>query len=201
MKNLNSILIALLFIAVAILYYLHFNTTGSKSVDSLSAKGKSTSVVYVNIDSLLTKMEMYKDIQTQLAKKQMDLEANFAVRYKSFEKNISDVQKRFSDPLAIITPIQKEQIDKQLSQQKSDLENLQNNYMTQLQQEGAVANKRIVEYIVDYLNEYTKGKDIQYVLSYGFGGNILYTDKELDLTNEVLSGLNEKYLKEKSSLK
>ena len=201
MKNLNSILIALLFIAVAILYYLHFNTTGPKSVDSVSAKVKSTSVVYVNIDSLLTKMEMYTDIQTQLAKKQMDLESNFAVRYKSFEKNISDVQKRFSDPLAIITPIQKEQIDKQLNQQKLDLENLQNNYMTQLQQEGSLANKRIVEYIVDYLNEYTKGKDIQYVLSYGFGGNILYTDKELDLTNEVLSGLNEKYLKEKSSLK
>jgi Skp family chaperone for outer membrane proteins len=143
-------------------------------------------------------MEMYKDIQTGLAKKQSDLESNFATKYKNFEKNVNDMQKRLADPTEIVTQIQKEQIDQQLTKQRMDLENLQNSYMSQLQQEGITANRMIIEYIMAYLKNYTKGKGIQYILSYGFGGNILYTDSTLDITNEILFGLNEKYLKEKS---
>jgi outer membrane protein len=201
MKYLNTIFISLLFIAVTVLFYLHFKTKNNETTKDNALNSKSGSIAYVNIDSLFSKMELYKDTQAQLAKKQQDLESNFAVRYKSFENNVNEVQKRFSDPTAIITQVQKDQIDQQLSKQKSDLENLQNNYMTQMQQESASANKKIIEYIMQYLKDYTMGKNIQYILSYGFGGNILYTDTGLDLTSEILFGLNEKYLKEKSSQK
>lgn len=199
MKYINPILFALLFIAVGIIYFLHFRSPDGKTSDSSQIRlPEQNTIAYVNIDTLLPKFEMYNDIQTGLAKKQSDLESNFAMRYKSFEKNVNDVQKRLSDPTEIVTQIQREQIDQQLTKQRMDLENLQNNYMTQLQQEGVNANRMIIEYIMAYLKDYTKGKGIQYILSYGFGGNLLYTDSNLDITDDILFGLNEKYLKEKS---
>lgn len=199
MKYINTILFALLFIAVGMIYYLHFKSHENKSSDPSQIRmPEKNNIAYVNIDTLLPQFEMYKDIQAGLAKKQSDLESNFAMKYKSFEKNVNDVQKRLADPTEIITQIQKEQIDQQLTKQRMDLENLQNSYMTQLQQEGIIANRTIIGYIMNYLKDYTKGRGIQYIFSYGFGGNILYTDSTLDITNEILFGLNEKYLKEKS---
>ncbi len=202
MKYLNLILIAILFVAVGILYFLHFQHPDAHPMKGIKVEDSaSSSVLYVNIDTLMSKMEMYKDIQAGLAKKQKDLESNFALRYKSFENNVNEAQKRLSDPTAIVTQIQRDQIDQQLNKQRQDLENLQSSYMNQLQQEGVNANRMIVEYITEYLNGYVQGKGIQYILSYGFGGNILYTDSNLDLTSDVLYGLNEKYLKEKSMKK
>ena len=201
MKHLNTILISVLFIAVGIIYYLHFSTlnknSGTTEIANFSSPATG-SVAYLNIDTLMSKMEMYKDIQTGLSRKQQNLESNFALKYKTFENNVTEAQKRLSDPVAIITNIQRQQIDEQLSKQKMDLEKLQNDYMTQLQQEGLSANRKIIEYIMEYLKEYTKGKGIQYIFSYGFGGNILYTDNKLDITSDVLIGLNDRYRKEKS---
>lgn len=201
MKHLNTILIALLFLAVGVIYYLHFVSLNAKSNKTEIANfgtSKAGTVAYVNMDSLMSKMEMYKDIQADLSKKQQSLESTFALKYKSFENNVNEAQKRLSDPAAVITAIQKEQIDQQLSKQKMDLEKLQNDYMTQLQQESVSANRRIIEYIMEYLKAYTKGKGIQYILSYGFGGNILYSDSELEITTVVLVGLNDQYRKEKT---
>ena len=201
MKHLNTILIALLFASVGVLYYLHFTSAGKKSDKTESADfgtAKTGTVAYINIDTLMSKMEMYKEIQSGLARKQQNLESNFATKYKSFENNVNEAQKRLSDPLAVITSIQREQIDQQLSKQRMDLEKLQSDYMSQLQQEGVTANRKIIEYIMEYLKEYTKGKGIQYILSYGFGGTILYSDSELEITSEILVGLNDQYRKEKS---
>jgi len=198
MKYLNTVLFTLLFLLTGILFFLHFSSNRKDRTENEAPVASKEAVLYVNIDTLLSKLEMYKDFQQGLEKKQQDLESNFAARYKSFENNVNDVQKRFSDPTAIITPIQKDQINQQLSKQKMDLDNLHNNYVNQLQQEGLDANRKMIEYIVEYLKEYSAGKGIQYILSYGFGGNILYTDNKLDITQEVVFGLNERYLKEKS---
>lgn len=202
MKYFNTIAIAVLFIAMGILFYLHFKPSEKIQDHDFSAglSGKKE-IFFVNIDTLLPKLDMYKDVQSGLAKKQVDMESNFAAKYKTFERNVSDFQKRLSDPTEIVTQVQREQIDQQLSKQRMDLENLQSSYMNQLQQEGVTANRKIIEFIMEYLKDYSKDKGIQYILSYGFGGNLLYYNSSLDITNEILYGLNEKYLKEKTMKK
>ncbi len=166
MKHLNTILIAVLFFAIGVIYYLHFASLNKSKKTEIANFGTPTagSVAYLNIDTLMSKMEMYKDIQAGLSRKQQNLESNFATKYKSFENNVNEAQKRLSDPVAVITNIQRQQIDEQLSKQKMDLEKLQSDYMSQLQQEGVSANRKMIEYIMDYLQEYTKGKGIQLAL-------------------------------------
>ncbi len=58
--------------------------------------------------------------------------------------------------------------------------------------------KGISEKVADYLKVYAKDKGYKMVLKYQKGmGDILFADESLDVTHEVIKGLNEAYNKEK----
>lgn len=39
---------------------------------------------------------------------------------------------------------------------------------------------------MEYLKEYTADKNIKFIFSYAFGGNLLYMDGNYDITNDIL---------------
>jgi len=205
MKNLNTILISILILAVAVLYFLHF-TNGKKTTANAEAADTETAVAvtdaviaYINIDTMLVQMEMYKDLQSTLEKKQKELEGNFGTKYKAFEKNVSDLQNKVSKGL--VTRAEAEQMNQQLANDQMQLENLNASYTQQLQEEGIVSNRKVIDYIMVYLKEYTADKNIQFIFSYTFGGNLIYMNGAYDITNEILVGINQKYLAEKPAAK
>jgi outer membrane protein len=51
---------------------------------------------------------------------------------------------------------------------------------------------------MDYMKVYTKDKNIQFILGNSFDGKILYANQTLDITQDVLKGLNEQYKPDKS---
>jgi outer membrane protein len=44
-----------------------------------------------------------------------------------------------------------------------------------------------------YLKEYNKGKNYTFILGYQKGGGILFANDSLDITREVLDGLNKEF--------
>jgi outer membrane protein len=205
MKRLNTILIIVLIIAVGVLYVLHF-TQGPKKVAKPETESAVNStplvdatIAYINIDTMLVQMEMYKDLQAGLARKQKDLEGTFGAKYKAFEKNVTDLQSKVNKGL--LTRAEAEQMNQQLANDQMQLENLNTTYTQQLQEEGLVSQRKVVDYIMVYLKEYTAGKNIKFIFSYAFGGNLLYMDGAYDITNDILAGVNQKYLSEKTSVK
>jgi len=205
MKNLNTILISVLILAVGVLYFLHF-TQGKKTASNAESANPENAVAvtdaiiaYINIDSMLVQMEMYKDLQSTLEKKQKELEGNFGTKYQAFEKNVTDLQNKVNKGL--LTRAEAEQMNQQLANDQMQLENLNATYTQQLQEEGLVSNRKVIDYIMEYLKDYTANKNIQFVFSYTFGGNLLYMNGEFDITNDILTGINQKYLAEKSAVK
>jgi outer membrane protein len=200
MKKLNTILIIVLSLAVAVLYILHFTQTGKPAVKieapgiQYPAASVDAAIAYINLDTLLVQMEMYKDLQAGLAKKQKELESNFGTKYKVFEKNVMDLQTKVNKGL--LTRAEAEQMNQQLAGDQTQLENLNATYTQQLQEEGIVSNRKVIDYIMVYLKDYTKDKNIRFVFSYTFGGNLLYMDGAFDITNDILAGVNQKYLAE-----
>ena len=205
MKNLNTGLIILLLVAVGVLYVLHFTqgrkTNVTKEVSNTDSANPiaDANIAYINIDTMLVQMEMYKDLQSGLMKKQKELEGNFGSKYQVFQKNVSDLQNKVNKGL--LTRAEAEQMNQQLSGDQQQLENLNATYTQQLQEEGLVSNRKVIDYIMGYLKEYTKDKNIKFVFSYAFGGNLLYMDGAYDITNEILTGVNQKYLAEKPAVK
>lgn len=205
MKNLNTILISVLIIAVGVLYFLHF--TQGKKADVSEVSGDTANLVnadnamiaYIDIDTMLVQMNMYNDLKDGLANKQKELEGSFQIKYKAFEKNVTDLQNKVNKGL--LTRAEAEQMNQQLANDQMQLENLNASYTQQLQEEGIVSNRKVIDYIQEYLKDYAKGKNIKFVFSYTFGGNLLYTDGSFDITTEILTGVNQKYLAEKEASK
>ena len=93
----------------------------------------------------------------------------------------------------MVTRAEAEQLQQQLGTEEQNLQVLQNQYAQQLQEEGMVKNRQMLDMIETYVGELSKTQGYSYVYSYSFGGNLIYGAKSLDITAAVVKGLNEKY--------
>lgn len=206
MKKANLIINAVLIIAIAVLYFLHFFTPAEESTPQKKqdkpagekiAMSTDLPIAYVNIDTLLNNMEMYADLTENLNTKQQRLESNFSSQYKSFEKEVNDFQEKVQKGL--LTRREAQDLDTQLSNRRVELENQRNNYLMELQEENLVSQNKVIDYIMDYLEEYNSDGEYRFIFSYSFGGGLLYASDALNITREVLVGINKKYAAEEAS--
>jgi len=203
MKRINLIINVLLALAVAVLYFLHFST-GKESVtaeteiavqDSVSFKDGDLPIAFVQIDTLIQNMRMADDLNEKIQNKQQKAEADFASQQKSFEKQVADAQEKVQKGL--VTRREAQELEAQLANKNAELQNNYNNYRMEIQDEFMVSNNKIINYIMEYLEDYNADSRFKYIMSYQFGGGLLYANKGLDITNDVLKGINEKYAAEK----
>ena len=54
-------------------------------------------------------------------------------------------------------------------------------------------NKIIYDSISNYIEQYSKENELQYVLGFNMSGSIYYGVDSLDITNKILTKLNERY--------
>ncbi|MCK5703590.1 MAG: hypothetical protein KAI29_20675, partial [Cyclobacteriaceae bacterium] len=59
--------------------------------------------------------------------------------------------------------------------------------------EEAKMNADLYGKVSDYLRDYGLNKNLQLVLTYTKGSGVLYANDSLDITDQIIVGLNEKY--------
>ncbi len=203
MKNINSIINGVLGAAVIALFVLYF-TDGDKSDANVKSASSDSAVVqsgdlkiaYFNVDSVLSNWNLYFGMQEELAARQTSLESEFAGKQKSFMSRVEDAQYKIQRGL--VTRAESEQLQQQLSQEEQSLVALQNQFGQQLQEEGAVKNRQMIDKIEQYLKKYNETAGYTYIFSYSFGGNLLYGDAAFNITSAVITGINEEYAVEES---
>jgi outer membrane protein len=187
----------ILFLAVVILYYLHF--TGGKVVkpNSHSAGSGTTTrgIAYINIDSVIFKFDMFFDRRGELVEKQKNAEAEMNSRGKLYEKNARDYQDKISKGL--VTRSVAAEMEQQLYQQQQELMSLRDKLQSDLLEEEQVMNRQIVDYITNFLEENKSDYNYNYILGKSFGSVVLYADSGLNITRNVLDALNTRYKAEK----
>jgi outer membrane protein len=70
----------------------------------------------------------------------------------------------------------------------------------QLMEEEAKLNKELYERITTYLKKYGKEKGLQIVLKYDPTSDVLFAGDALDISQDVITGLNAEYQQEKSGV-
>ena len=107
--------------------------------------------------------------------------------------------KDFQDKVnkGLVTRATAAEMEQSLLQQQQELVNLRDQLQSNLLEEDQVMNRQILEYITTYLEENKDKYKYQYVLGKSFGGQVLYADSAMDITQHVVDGLNAKYLTEK----
>jgi len=199
-----------LVIAVAVLYYLHFSNCGtscssSSTCDSIAGEKpvvlmpkeiKASKVVYVNVDILNEKYDMLKDLSAEMLGQQQRLESQYQAKAQKLQQDYAELQQKASQGLLSENQSVTEQ--KNIMKRKEELDKME--YQLQaLVEKTQKKNEEIRKTIIDYLKEYNKNAKYDYILTYteGPGGSILLTNDSLNITNEVLEGLNAQYKSKK----
>ncbi len=197
MKIANIVTNVVLGAAVIVLFVFHFTgnekkdgNAGTATVAEL-ADVSNVSIAHFNMDSVMSQWDLYFEYQQELGQKQSELEADFAGRTETFYQSVQDAQYKIQRQL--VTRAESEQLQQQLATEEQKLRTLQNEYAAQLQEEGLVKNRQMLDMIERYVSELSLEKGYSYVYSYQFGGNLIYGAKPYDITNDVVTGLNKKY--------
>jgi outer membrane protein len=198
MKKLSAALFAVLFLAVAALFFLQFSgnknvkkSTPANAPASISANG----IAYVNIDTVVFKFKMYSDRKEELLGKQKKAEAELNSKGSQYEKGVKDYQDKVNKGL--VTRATAAEIEQSLYQQQQELVSLRDKLQSDLLEEDQVMNRQILEYITTYLEEHKEEYNYQYIFGKSFGSVVLYGNTANDITQHVLEGLNMKYQTEK----
>jgi len=184
-----------LLIAVAVLFYLHFNSRSESSAVATPGKGSASAnvsrrIAYVNTDSLTIQYDFYKDAQKELEEKQKKLDTELGGRMRSLQNEVVDFQKKAPS----MTQEQGQRAQQMLMQKQQDLEQYRNQLGQQLMVEQQEKNKEIYETITNYLKKRNATSKYDYVLGYTLGTpTILFASDSLEITKELVAELNKEY--------
>lgn len=171
-------------------------SSDSTSVASASGIAYNGKIAYIRMDSLMRGYGMYIDMSDELSKKGKNLEADITQRGRALEKEVADYQDKAQKGL--ITRYQGQSIEEGLQKKQQELLQYRDNIMGQLQQDEMVMSNNISVAIMDYIKEYNNDKKYSMILQTTGSTPVLVADPSMDITTEVLTELNKRYLDTKS---
>jgi outer membrane protein len=203
-KSLSLVLSIVALVGVAALFVLHFacGKCASPAGSAASADGQSVTpvgegVVYVNIDSLVRGYDMYFDLQKEFEAKAKQKDGDFTAKMKKFESDARDFQEKVEKGL--VTRSQAQQLQEGLAKREQDLVQLRQQLQGELQEEESVLMRQIQNNIQSYIADYNKDKGYSLILSTSGSAVVLYGAPALNITGEVLGGLNSAYVSTRKS--
>ena len=196
MKNLSIGLNVLLLIAVIVLYILHFSGNGKSTSNQggTATVNADAKIVYINMDTLLNNYTQSRELNKAFLKK---LEANrteLNIKVKNFDREAAEFRNKVENN-GFMTRERAEQAQMDLMIKQQNLQKLQQEMTENAQREQMEINRKLYDAITNFLTEYNKAKGFQLILSTTLGGNVLFAQEGFDITNEVVSQLNEQYAK------
>jgi len=190
-NQLSLILNVVLLVAVAILYYLHFNSSSPAASIGGSPVAAGQQVVYINTDSLIMNYGFVTDLQKDLNTRRENAERQLGLKEQQFQQEAVGFQKRAS--AGLMSEIEMKNTQNLLLQKEQQIRGEQQNLSQGLMEMERQMSSQWLDSAVSYLREYNKGKNFQYILGYTKGGGILLANDKFDITQEVLKGLNDRY--------
>jgi outer membrane protein len=197
MKNLSLILNAILIVAVGVLYYLHFASPKSASGFVGNVSAASVPIAYINADTVLKNYDYFKVSREKLESKGQKLDQDLRNRAQSLQNDYAAYQRN----LASMTIGQAKAVEEDLTKKQQNLRMYQESLGQELMGEEAKINQELYAKVTDFLKKYGKERGIQVVLKYDPSSDLLYAGDSLDISKDVVKGLNEAYKQEQASPK
>lgn len=195
MKNASTILSAVALLGVLVLFILHISG-GKSSIVSGSKTASSTAagpfnIAYVDIDTFEANFEYLKNKREEFNKRQMAMQSELERSLQQYQNNVEAFQRKAQS--GNISQSEGEATQKQLLQMQQSLRLREQSLTEQLLKEKDDFNQKLHDQLDSFLTDYNKNKTYDYILSYSkVGSQILFANKELDITDDVIKGMNER---------
>ena len=161
------------------------NDSKAEPATQKEAQAGGQQIAYVEIDSIMSQYTYWKEVTKIMKAKEANISKTQQLQQAAanFQQNVQANK---------YTQAQAQQIQASIQKQAQDAEALQQRLGAEYQNEVAKYNKALADSVHNYLAQFNKDKKYAMILAKS-GDNILYADKSLDITNEVVKGMNKAY--------
>ena len=191
--NINTILMLVLLVGLAILYVLFF-TEGkepSRMMPAGRSDGKGLNVVFVNIDTLNERYEFVTDLKKELEGHGGRLQNELMAEQAGLQKEFNDLQKLIQGN--VVTEERASTIYQGLMQKQQALEEKKNRYTQEVAEKEYTTQMTLLDTLNGFLKRFNATYRYDYILGYKTAGEILIANDTLDITTVVLDELNKEY--------
>ena len=201
MKNTSLILSVISLVAVVVFGVLSLTKNGKsaeasaegEAVEATAGKG---AIVYVDLDRILTEYDMANDLRSVVETKVQNIQAEVNRRGKKLENDVLDFQNKIDKGL--LTRTNAEVQGQKLQQQELEFNNYAAQKQQEIQEEQVVMMNQLGDAIKTFIDKYNEEKQYAMILTNSGGAPVITGDAALDITDDVLAGLNEEYIKTKN---
>lgn len=193
MKGTSLIVSVVLFVAIAVLYVLHFtggNAKGNSSeIKPATSSADGLKIAYIKADSVILNYTLSQDLHDDFTKKQEAYTTEYAGKRQTFEKEAAAFQEKVQRG-GFLTEQRAVQERDRLMGKEQEIMKLDQELSAKLQGIQQENNQKILDNLMEYLKEYNAEAGYDYVLN---GSNILIGDEANNITAKVLEELNARY--------
>lgn len=193
----TGVLAGLSFIGVIIILCMMFFCNGSCKTSDATATAPRTiqkgelKIAYIDTDSIMAHYEYAKDLEKGLKSLQTQLESNYEATGRKLKADYENYMKT-GEKLTLTEQKRKEE---DLTRRQQEFPMLQQKMMAQLQERQVEDNKKLLNSVYAFIKDYN-AKNLKYnvILSRSYiSSSVLYADQGLDITKEIVEGLNKEY--------
>ena len=201
MKNTSLILSIVSLVAVVVFGILFLTKDGSKSEASVEGEAVEAAakgdIVYIDLDRILMEYDMANDLRSVVQTKIENIQAEINRRGQKLQNEVNSFQEKLDKGL--MTRSVAEVQSQKLQQQELDFNNYAAQKDQEINEEQLVMMNQLGDAIQTFLAKYTEEKQYAMFLTYSGGAPVIVADEALNITDDVLAGLNEEYIKTKNS--
>lgn len=194
---------------------LSFNSCDKKGSETMVSQSQNDTVavsnpkiVFVDIDTLLSKYNLYIDKKTELENQSKAAEKSLAGKIEAFQKRAAKFQNEVMEiqqKANTIAPVELKKLEEKFAAQQQNLAKEEEALMKQRENSAMDLEKKLLETQKDlqekldlYLAKVAEQKGYEFVLMKGSGGSVMFGKNSLDITIETVDELNKEYESQKS---
>lgn len=147
------------------------------------------SLVYVDAQKLVTGYKGMQAARQEFEKKASAWKSNLDTLRVEVETHITNYELKKGS----LTVIEKQKTEELIQSKEQQYLNYQQVIQDKVQQEDQELTKKVLDKVNDYIKRYGKEEGYKIILAATQFGNIVYAQEGIDITEEVLKGLNSEF--------
>lgn len=154
----------------------------------------SGEIVFIQMDTLINNYDMFNDLRSQLESKFNTIQNDLNKKGRAFENDVKDFQDKMTKGL--LTRSQAETQQNELLKREQELQLFTQQKQVEMAEEETVMVNRVMDAIKTFVASYNETHQYAMILTTSVSVNtVLAADPSRDITQDVLKGLNEEYIK------
>ncbi len=188
----------ILFVATMVAFAMASCNGGSKETTSTTkdsgetaAAQASTNIAWVEYDSLMNNYDLYKYYNKVMEKKAAEVQSTLEQKGRELQSLMQSTQQKYENG-GFSTKTELESAQKRIENKQNELAQMEYEMKANLANETARITQEARDSIMAFIDSYNKEKKFDYIMFKG-GDNMLYANPALDITDDVIKGLNKRY--------